>query len=255
VWRSIRIAVLLVALLAAASGAWFDRQRTSSWSETLWVGIYPVDADGREATGRYIGALTVDEFAPVEAFFRREARARNVGPDRPVRIELYPRVDALPPRLEPGSGAVATLWWGLRMRWYTWRNTRGTLASIRVFVLYHDPDVTPVVPHSLGLRKGLLGVVYAYADEALDDANDIVIAHEVMHTLGATDKYDPRSNLPVYPQGYGDRGREPRFPQQSAEIMAGRIAVSPAEARMPDSLDDVVVGPETAAEINWSAQR
>jgi hypothetical protein len=253
VWRAVRIGVLLVALLAAASSAWFDRQRTSSWTDTLWVGIYPVDADGRDATRRYIAALTADEFAPVESFFRREAGAHGVALDKPVQIELYPRVAALPPRLESGSGAVAALWWSLRMRWYTWRSTRGTLASIRVFVLYHDPEVTPVVPHSLGLQKGLLGVVYAYADATLDDANDIVIAHEVMHTLGATDKYDPRSNLPLYPQGYGDRGLEPRHPQQSAEIMAGRVALSPTEARMPDSLDDVVAGPETAAEINWIA--
>jgi hypothetical protein len=251
-WRVLRIGVLLLALLAAASSAWFDRQRTHSWSRSLWVGVYPIVADGRPATQRYVAGLAAGEFAPIEAFFQRSAQAAGVALERPVRIELYPAVAALPPRLEPDSGGLATLWWSLRMRWYTWRMTRGTLASIRVFVLYHDPEVTAVVPHSLGLQKGLLGVVYAFADEAMDDSNDIVIAHEVMHTLGATDKYDPATNLPLYPQGFGDRDLQPRFPQRSAEIMAGRTALSPAEAQMPRGLGDVVVGPETAAEIHWT---
>jgi len=50
------------------------------------------------------------------------------------------------------------------MRAYAWRQASDTLADIRLFVLYHDPEHTYAVPHSLGLQKGLLGVVYAYAD-------------------------------------------------------------------------------------------
>ncbi len=108
-----------------------------------------------------------------------------------------------------------------------------------------------MVPHSLGLQKGLLGVVYGFADEAQDEQNAIVIAHEVLHTLGATDKYDPRSGLPVFPDGYADPDAQPRHPQEVAEIMAGRIPVSTERAEMPESLADVVVGPRTATEINW----
>jgi hypothetical protein len=33
--------------------------------------------------------------------------------------------------------------------------------------------------------------------------------------------------------------------------MAGRRALAPAQAEMPDSLQGVVVGPLTAAEIRW----
>jgi hypothetical protein len=81
--------------------------------------------------------------------------------------------------------------------------------------------------------------------------NAIVIAHEIMHTLGASDKYDFATDLPLVPSGLGDRERVPRFPQPTAELMAGRRALSPDEAQMPDSLDEVVVGPETALEIRW----
>jgi hypothetical protein len=81
--------------------------------------------------------------------------------------------------------------------------------------------------------------------------NNIVVAHEVLHTLGASDKYDPASNLPLFPEGYGEPQAEPRYPQRLAEIMAVRRAMAPTEAAMPDALDQVVVGPATAAEINW----
>jgi hypothetical protein len=110
------------------------------------------------------------------------------------------------------------------------------------------------VPHSLGLQAGLLGVVYAYADESLNEPNNVVIAHEVLHALGATDKYDAETNQPLFPQGYGEPDAEPRYPQAWAEIMAGRIAISDDEAEMPDGLADVLVGPETATEIRWLAE-
>jgi hypothetical protein len=34
--------------------------------------------------------------------------------------------------------------------------------------------------------------------------------------------------------------------------MAGRVALAPDRAAMPDDLDDVVVGAATAREIGWS---
>ena len=46
-----------------------------------------------------------------------------------------------------------------------------------MFVLYHDPALTPQVPHSLGLTKGLIGVVYAFATPDMDGENAVVIAH------------------------------------------------------------------------------
>ena len=139
----------------------------------------------------------------------------------------------------------------LKMRYYAWREGGGTPARVRVFVLYHDPARNPVVPHSLGLQKGLVGVVYAFAADDMTGANAIVIAHEVLHTLGAADRYDLASGLPRYPDGYAQPDRQPRYPQPQAEIMAGQRALSASESEMPESLEDVVVGSATAREINW----
>jgi len=103
----------------------------------------------------------------------------------------------------------------------------------------------------VGLSKGRIGLVHAFASAALNETNAIVIAHEVLHTVGATDKYDPATNAPLFPQGFADADQRPRYPQQRAEIMAGRRAISEREHDMPDSLDDCVVGAATAAEIGW----
>lgn len=253
-WRRIRIAILLAVLVFVALGTLGDRLRTTDWDDTLWVGVFPINGDGRPATDAFIDALEVGQFADIEEFFRREAGDHGVSLARPVRIDLHPRVTELPPRLEAGAGLPARILWSLRTRYYAWRVAGDALADIRLFVLYHDPDHTEAVPHSLGLQKGLLGIVYAYAEPAANGTNNIVIAHELLHTLGASDKYDPETNLPLYPQGYGEPDAPARYPQQLAEIMAGRIAIDPDEAEMPPDLDYVVVGSETAAEIGWLAR-
>jgi hypothetical protein len=122
---------------------------------------------------------------------------------------------------------------------------------VRLFVLYHDPALRSRLPHSVGLQKGLLGVVNAFAARPQAGSNNVVIAHELLHTFGATDKYDPATTLPVFPDGYADPGRNPVHPQDAAEIMAGRIPRGPATADMPTGLDETVIGGKTAREINW----
>lgn len=253
-WRQIRIGILLLILFIVVGSTWSDRERTTDWSFPLWVGVFPVNGDGAPLTGEYIAALDREQYTAIEEFFAAEAAEYGVTLEQPVKVVLYPPVTELPPRLSPSANVPATIWWSLKLRYYTWRQAGSTPADIRVFVLYHDAEKTSTVPHSLGLQAGLLGVVYAYADENLDEPNNVVIAHEVLHTLGATDKYNAVSNQPLYPHGYGEPDAEPRYPQVFAEIMAGRIAISDDEAEMPEGLGDVLVGPATAREIRWLSE-
>lgn len=250
-WRGPRIAVLLTVLFAVAVSTWVDRRRTTDWDSTLWIGIFPIAADAQATTRDYVDGLTEAQFADLEPFFAREARSHGVALERPVKVVLQPRVADAPPRLAPVAGVLATMAWSLRMRWYAWRHQGDSLADIRMFVLYHDPERSPAVPHSLGLQKGLLGVVYAFADESMDGENAIVIAHEALHTLGATDKYDLATGQPIAPDGLGDPDQEPRYPQQVGELMAGRVAVSPQDAEIPAGLGQMRVGETTAREIGW----
>ena len=78
----------------------------------------------------------------------------------------------------------------------------------------------------MGLTKGLIGVVYAFAAPEMNGENNVVIAHELLHTLGATDKYRPADDAPRFPDGYGDPQQVPLYPQRTAELMAGRRMLS-----------------------------
>jgi hypothetical protein len=255
VWKSIRILVLLIVLAAVAFQALRDRIATQSWKETLWVGIYPLNGDGTAQAQRYIEGLTVRDLLPIEDFLTREAHRYGLTIAQPVHVELYPQGSQLPPALERAAGPLSVAWWSLRMRWYAWHASRipgRAPARVRMFVLYHDPSTLDRAPDSHGLQKGLLGIVHAFADPTMTGMNNIVIAHEFLHTVGASDKYDLRSGAPLFPIGFAERDRTPLYPQEQAEIMAGRRPLSAHEWEMPRSLRQVLVGPETALEIRWT---
>lgn len=250
-WRNLRIALLLLVLVLVSVGTLLDRIRTTDWDRPLRVGLFPISADGRDATAQYIDGLGEAQFATIADFLEREASRYGLAVDRPVDLTLHESVTETPPLLPRNAGALAAVTWSLKLRWYNWRVGGDSGEQIRIYVLYHDPAITHEVPHSLGLQKGLVGVVYAYADDMMDGQNNIVIAHELLHTVGATDKYDLESLQPVYPAGYGEPLRKPRHPQALTEIMAGRRVISPQHAEMPPDLARVVIGAATAAEIRW----
>ncbi|HZO23224.1 MAG TPA: hypothetical protein VFB37_12050 [Steroidobacteraceae bacterium] len=254
-WRIIRTALLLLVLIWAAAHTWLDRFESTRWHDPLWVGIFPVNADGSTISQQYIDALTSREYADIEAFFVREAQRYGKAVTPPVHMVLYPQSRQTPPVLERNAGPVSTAWWSLKLRWYAFRaaDTGGRPPPrIRLFVLYHDPTTLQTVADSHGLQKGLLGVVHVFALRPMAGSNSIVIAHELLHTLGATDKYDLRTGMPDYPSGFAEPDRRPLYPQPLAEIMAGRQALSASRSEMPGSLRDVVVGPATAREIRWT---
>ena len=139
------------------------------------------------------------------------------------------------------------------MRWWAKQVSSdvGPPAHIQMFVLYNDPELNPRVPHSLGLQKGLLGVVHVFASDRDVGGNNVVITHELLHTVGASDKYDPQTNRPIFPIGYAEPDKQPTLPQEFAEIMAGRLPLSQTEMRQVRDLREVVVGEYTAREIRW----
>jgi hypothetical protein len=188
----------------------------------------------------------------IEDFVNREARRYGIDIDA-VEVVYRGRMDSLPPQPPSGRSLLENVWWSLKFRFWAARrdwNDDGPEADIELFVVYHDTATTRSLEHSVGLQGGLIGIINAFADESYVGSNQFVIAHELMHTLGATDKY-AANNMPAHPGGYAEPYSQPLYPQRFAEIMGGRIPLSPRESRMPNSLDEVIVGVETATEINW----
>jgi len=255
VWKSIRIFLLLAVLAAVALQTWLDRVATQSWQEPLWVGLFPLNADGGAPAQEYVAALGVKDFAAIEDFFTREARRYGLELEQPVHVELYPPGSKLPPSLDPSAGPLGIAWWSLKLRYFAAQATAVTGRApprIRLFLLYHDPATPERAPDSHGLQKGLIGVVHLFADPDAAGSNRIVITHELLHTVGASDKYDLGNGSPLFPSGYGDRDQDPLYPQEWAEIMAGRRALSSYQWDMPRTLAGVLIGPETAREIRWT---
>jgi hypothetical protein len=252
-FKMLRVGILLFILLIVAVTTWQDGYRSTRWREPLYVAIYPIAADSSPATAYYVDNINIDRFATIDQFFARQAQRYHLSLEQPVRIRLRSQLHDVPPQRSPDAGLLATALWSLRLRYWAWRASghAGEPEDIRMFVLYHDPQLTPTVPHSLGLRKGLIGVVYAFAAPLMNGENNVVIAHELLHTLGATDKYQPGTDAPRFPDGYGDPRQEPLYPQQTAELMAGRRMVSADQWVQATGLNQVVIGAATAAEIRW----
>ena len=122
--------------------------------------------------------------------------------------------------------------------------------DVRIFVRYHKPEFAVVLENSVGLQKGMVGIVNGYANRRYRGTNNVIIAHEFLHTLGASDKYDAANGQPLGPDGIAEPDRQPLYPQRYAEIMGGRIALNENDAVIPKTLKYAVIGPKTASEIN-----
>lgn len=253
--RKLRIGVLLLVLAGVALDAALTRGRVTGWEKPLRVSLYPIVADGRAVTQDYVAALRGEDFEAIARFVRREAARHGRVAESPLALTLRAPLQQRPPAPPPSPGPLGIVHWSLRLRAWSmrqeWDQPRPR-SQVRLYVLYYDPAEHPRLAHSLGLTEGRIGVVHAFASRDMAATNNVVIAHELLHTLGASDKYDTASGAPRFPDGYAEPGRQPRFPQRHAELMGGRIPVSATEARIPPSLDEVRVGPGTAREIGWT---
>ena len=249
--KHVRYLILLLILLFVALNEMALRLHTASWERPLEVHIYAISGDDRAASQRYVASLDSDDFKTMERFVNREARRYEL-PWEAIRVTYQPGLDSPPPQPPSGDNILENILWSLRFRAWAWRRQWGGPgdADIALYVNYYDTATSQSLRHSVGLRGGFIGIINAFADPTYRGSNHVVIVHELMHTLGATDKYGA-DNLPRYPEGYAEPYRQPLLPQRLAEIMGGRIPLSTAEARMPRSLAEVTIGPITAAEIYW----
>jgi len=251
--KKLRVGVLLFILLTVAVGTWQARVRTTSWNRALDVVVFPVNADGTPETAAYIRSLGNEAFDPIKTFMRDEAREYGIDLLNPVDVYIGPEVEAIPPAPPVGGSVPAVIMWSLHMRFWAWRHGEHPILrpDVRIYALMYHPSTTQRLDHSVGLQKGLIGVAKLFAVPHMTAENNIIITHELLHTLGATDKYDRSTNQPLYPAGYAEPDLSPLHPQEFAEIMAGRIPLADNDWVAPQTLDSVLVGPETAREIGW----
>ena len=202
-FKAIRIFILLFILAAVAMAAWRAKTGAVSWKYTLVVNVYPINGDSSTAADAYVRGLTVDEFIPIEGFMQEEARRFGLTDKASIQMRLQPRIAALPPAPPKSGTALEVILWSLQLRWWSYQNAeaKGPGPQVKLFVLYFDPAKKPVLAHSIALQKGLIGRVNVFASHEMSKQNNVIIAHEFLHTLGASDKYDLATNQPIFPIG------------------------------------------------------
>lgn len=252
-FRHFRIVILLGILVFALIYTQEQKRSTTSWYQPVNVIIFPINGDRHLATDAYIHALETKDIQAIDEFFSQSGREFELAVERPVIAQLGQQIEALPPSPPTESGMLSAILWSLKLRYWAYRHTPDDISNqnrIRLYVIYHQPSNQARLAHSLGLQKGLIGVIHAFAADEQNPQNAVVMVHEILHTLGASDKYGS-DNQPRFPEGYAEPDKKPLYPQRYAEIMAGRMAINDSEARMPSSLRSVRVGDVTAREINW----
>lgn len=251
-WRKFRILVLLLILATVAQQSWLDKA-SLDWKNNFYVVVYPINADGSAKVTAYINTLNRENFTPMADYFADEAARYGLGIRQPIDIQLGTQVQNMPPAPPENGSVLSTIIWSLKFRYYAWANSPqvNIKPDIRLYLLYYDPATHPRLSESTALDKGRIGRVNLFGDAEYDQQNLVITAHELLHTFGATDKYDLSSTLPRYPDGFAEADKIPLYPQNFAEIMAGRLPISETKAVIPKNLGQTLVGNKTAREIGW----
>jgi len=253
-FRYIRIAILLTILVVVAGNQFLTGSRFSSWEKPVWITVYPILVEPDADIRRYVEGLKVDSFQDIGEFIRLQALRHGRQLEIPVVIQVARPLTSLPPALPAEYSSLNIALWSLKMRWWSWNHSgQDGLApdDARMFVLYQKKSTNGPMERSVGIKNGSYGIVNAVASRQASAHNNIVITHELMHILGASDKYDLQTGQPLAPDGLSNPHQSPLYPQSRAEIMGGRIATSATRWRRPATLKSCVIGTATATEIGW----
>jgi len=249
--RAFRLLILLAIVLVLALFHFTRNSGPAEWERPLRVLIYPENADGSDQARAHIEALEPDHFQIVADYLAEQAGRYGLELEKPFNLELADPIAGAPPAPDFQS-FWARLQWGFRVRFWYWTfDDQGRSPDITLIARYRRAE-QPAGLHSLGIPEMNLAMANLVSDESAEGLNNFVLAHELLHTVGADDLYDPATGLPVYPEGYADPDRQPRYPQSKAELMAGRIPIAPGRAVQAGRLEETMIGAETAADIGWS---
>lgn len=260
-WFYVRVSVLLAILFVVGLYAIQDyrsRNARRDWESTVDVAIVlvhvaadtPVEASAVQSLRDRTAAL--EDRLAVEY-----ARHRLSATMRPFHFRVVGPVDVAEPPPTPASDGPADLAkQALALSaWLRDVDPRvgidAKLYDSRIYVAARRPDSPEhTAVEGQSEQGGRIGMVRVELDASMVDFTFFVVTHELMHTLGATDKYGPdgRALLPI---GLAEPERQPLYPQRFVEVMARNRPLSATREAIPETLDELAVGPLTAKEIGW----
>ena len=252
---SVLLAILGVVILYAIANVRSRRAR-NDWTRPLNVAIVlvrdgPVDASAIEGVRARVSALDEQLTSELHRYRATPARAFQFVVRGPVDLPA-----ALPRPAGDGVIDLGKHAWALS-RWVGRVDDaaaiRGDAYDARVYVV-----VRPATDEKLRFVEGAsqqggrVGTLEVDLDSSMVDYALFVTAHELLHTLGALDKYDATGATTI-PDGLAEPSASPLLPQRYAEVMSRGRAIAPGRDEAPESLSLLRVNAITAREIGWSA--
>ena len=250
-----RLSVLLTVLVLVGLWGYGDvqsRKARTHWDRTLSVAVVLVTTDSLdpESVQRFEARLPELEARLAQEFWRYRE-----GP-RPFRLVLHGSTQAGSPPELPESA------WDIPQHLYRqWSylsaiddqvGLNSSEYDSRIYVVARPPASNAIqFVEGYSQLGGRVGIVEVELNEAMVDLVLSVTAHELLHTLGAEDKYDAEGHT-LIPEGLAEPERSPQLHQRYVEVMARNRPVGAGQERILDRLDELAVGPQTAREVGWS---
>jgi hypothetical protein len=253
--RNVRVAVLLAVLVGVVGWGWKKQRALGLRRE--WLGPLPVAVV--LVSPRPVPRETLEAWrrglAELEAWGQEEFE-RHRGPMHfpPVEYRLGEPVVAPHPTLPPSDvplaeRAAAALEFERAARELDEKAGITGADKVVINVLLGEGQTTAV--EGVAEREGRRGVVVAGLNETELGLELVATLHEVLHCVGATDKYDAEGRA-VVPGGLVDPDASPLYPQPFGEVMVGEVPETEGSGRPIRSLAEARVGPLTAREIGWT---
>jgi hypothetical protein len=248
---SILLTILAIVIMYAGADVWRRRARLT-WDHTLHVAVVIVYAEPVDPT--LVDALRAG-LPDLESQLARELTRYKPGAPAPFAFRFFGPVKGAPPPPRLQGDGISDL---VEHSFVVKRWVRGVDDALHDDLGFYDsriyvfvrPAATTGVQWLEGESEdgGRIGVVSTELDPIGAPFSLFAVAHELLHTLGASDKYDEQGRA-VFPGGYVDP--EHRYPQAFAELMArGRPIAEGIEVPV-DAISEIAIGAETAREIRW----
>lgn len=254
--RNVRVAVLLMVLVAVALYGWQRTRRRAlrnSWNGPLPVAVVLV---APKSPSPEVVAAWTRGLSRLETWMQGEYTRANGSPGvtmLPFTLLGPVTVDQPLPLPQPDAEVAERTRSALAFE--SAASAIDEQASVPKGAVVIDVWLEPAGGSSfvegLGEAGGVRGLVHGNLDDTQIDLELIAVAHELLHCLGASDKYGADGH--ALPNGLAEPSRAPLYPQRFAELMAVERATSAHDGLLPNSLDEVRVGPVTAREIGWHA--
>jgi hypothetical protein len=271
-FRRLRIGGLLALLLAAGMWGILNYRAdnfTFAWDRPFEVLVVAVVDPATSTRGESLDALfhrflhgadAIDgNLSGIEKWIREERDRFAPGDGAALELSAAgPFRAETPPPLPPSGDASFLERWRGTSRFLGYFEDlaeregchRGSHDGV-IFVYFYAEDRSGVYArqHSVASRRSRMGVIFSPLGREHLPRCAALVAHELCHTLGATDKYEGERS--IFPDGFAEPGSEPLYPQEHAEIMALGIPIAPGREERVDWLSRCVVGRKTAEEIGW----